>query len=289
MNLLFLGGNRYFGKAVLTRLLKKNFNIYLVNRNTKKEIIKHQNLVHISCDRKELTKYEDILKNVTFDHVVDNIAYNLEDVKYLFKILNNKIKHYIFTSSSITYLGLNDKVEVKEKDWPKGRINKSMIKKYNKKDIRYALNKRKIEKFLIGNKKINSTILRFPNVVGKNDFSNKTQKLLDYPFGKINNPDISEDDYIQFIFKEDLVKAIIKVIEIKLKKTDTFNIANEKIKIKDFYKKLYNHRKLLFKKKKFLLYRKFPLPVNSLLNCKKIEKKINIKFSSINKILNLIN
>ena len=36
MNLLFIGGNRYFGKEVLNRLLKKNLNIYLVNRNTKR-------------------------------------------------------------------------------------------------------------------------------------------------------------------------------------------------------------------------------------------------------------
>ena len=109
MNLLFIGGNRYFGKEVLNRLLKKNLNIYLVNRNTKKETIKHQNLFHIKCNRNDLIKYENIFENVVFDYVFDNIAYNLNDVKYLFKILRNKIKHYIFTSSSITYLGLNDK------------------------------------------------------------------------------------------------------------------------------------------------------------------------------------
>lgn len=288
MNLLFIGGNRYFGKEVLNRLLKKNLNIYLVNRNTKKETIKHQNLFHIKCNRNNLIKYENIFENVVFDYVFDNIAYNLDDVKYLFKILRNKIKHYIFTSSSITYLGLNDKIEIKEKDWSKGRLNMNMIKKYKPKDIKYALNKKEIEKFLIKNKNFSSTILRLPNVIGKNDFSKKTQKLLDYPFGKINNPDIFEDDYIQFILKEDLVSAIIKIIEIKPKRTDTFNVANKKIKIKNFYKELYNQRKSSFNKKNSSLFRKFPLPVNSLLNCRKIEKKINIRFSSINKILNLI-
>ena len=142
MNLLFIGGNRYFSKEVLNRLLKKNLNIYLVNRNTKKETIKHQNLIHIICDRNNLIKYENIFENIVFDYVFDNIAYNLDDVKYLFKFLRNKIKHYIFTSSSITYLGLNHKIEVKEKDWFKGRLNRSMIKKYTAKDIKYALNKK---------------------------------------------------------------------------------------------------------------------------------------------------
>ena len=87
--------------------------------------------------------------------------------------MRNKIKHYIFTSSSITYLGLNHKIEVKEKDWFKGRLNRSMIKKYTAKDIKYALNKKEIEKFLIKNKNFSSTILRVPNVIGKNDFSKK--------------------------------------------------------------------------------------------------------------------
>ena len=37
MNILFLGGSRYFGKAVLDKILKekKNF-VFLVNRNSKK-------------------------------------------------------------------------------------------------------------------------------------------------------------------------------------------------------------------------------------------------------------
>ena len=85
-----------------------------------------------------------------------------------------------------------------------------------------------------------------------------------------------------------MASAIIKIIEINPKKTDTFNVANKKITIKNFYKELYNQRKSSFKKKNNFLFRKFPLPVNSLLNCRKIEKKINVRFSSINKILNLI-
>ena len=122
----------------------------------------------------------------------------------------------------------------------------------------------------------------------KNDFSNKTQKLLAYPFGKIDNSNISDDDYIQFILKEDLVRVIVKIIDTKNKKTDSFNVANKKIKIKNFYKRLYNLKKIPFNQKNSFIDKKFPLPINSLMNCKKIEKKFNIKFSSINKILNLI-
>ena len=288
MNILFLGGNRYFGKIVLKELLRKNHNIFLLNRNSKRKKIRHKNLIYLKCDRKNIKNYKHLIKGVMFDKVFDNIAYKLEDVKNLHNILKKKIKHYIFTSSIITYLNTNDGYEVTEKDWFKGKINKKMIKKYNKDEIRYAINKRKIEHYLIKNKKINSTILRIPAVIGENDFSFKTKKLINYPYEKIESNKISINDYIQFIFKEDLVRVIVKILEKKTNKTNVFNIANNKIKIKNFYNRLYKIKKILKKRKKNSLNYIFPVPVNSLMNCDKIKKKMNIKFSSINKVLNLI-
>ena len=89
-NVLFLGGNRYFGRLVLHKLLKKNYNIYLINRNSKKEKIQNKNLIHICCDRGKLDKIKNLFDNVTFDYVFDNIAYKLKDVKTLHKLLHGK-------------------------------------------------------------------------------------------------------------------------------------------------------------------------------------------------------
>jgi len=288
MNILFLGGNRYFGKLILRKLLNKNHNIFLVNRNSKEEQIKHKNLIHIKCDRKNIKNYKNLIKGVVFDKVFDNIAYKLEDVRNLHSILKNRIKHYIFTSSTITYLNLNNGYEVKEEEWSRGRLNKKFLKKYTKNEINYAINKREIEYYLINNKKIISTILRVPGVIGKNDFSLKTQKLIDYPYEEIKKNKILMNNYLQFIFKDDLVKIILKIIEKKTTKTDVFNVANNKIRIKDFYKKLgkiQNTRKI---KKNFSFKSTFPLPTNILMNCRKIKKKIGIRFSSINRGLSSI-
>ena len=95
------------------------------------------------------------------------------------------------------------------------------------------------------------------------------------------------NNYIQFILKDDLVKIILKIIKKNIKKTDVYNIANNKIKIKNFYNKLYKVKKLI-KKKNYQLNHHFPLPINSLMNCEKIKRKMKIKFSSINKIINSI-
>ena len=281
MNILFLGGSRYFGKKVLNQLLRTKHKIFLVNRNTKKENYQNTNLVYIKSDRNNLRKKKDKIKNIFFDVVFDNIAYKLKDVLKLHALLKNNYKHYIFTSSIITYLNLNNGYEVKENEWPKGKINKFVKLKYNNYQLKYAINKKKIENYLINNKKINSTILRVPAVLGKNDFSKKTEQLLNFSKNKIQKD--LQNNYIQFIFEQDLAKIILKIINKKTSSSDVFNVANKKIKIKDFYIQVNNIKKKLRKKNKKINNKNFPLPINSLMNCNKIKKKLGIKFSSINR------
>ncbi len=289
MNILILGGNRYFGKSVLEELLKEKHKIYLINRNTKKKKFRHNNLIHIISDRKNINNLKPLFKNINFDFVLDNIAYKLNDVKILHKLLKKKIKHYIFTSSVITYLNSNDCYEAKETDWFKGKINNNWIKikKFKDIDIQYAKNKKKIENYLIKNNTIKYTILRVPNVIGKNDFSNKTQRLLNYPYNEKFETDISGDDLMQFILKEDLVKVITRIIKKNPKNSEIYNVGNKKIKIKEFYKKLkmskYNRKNKFVEPNNI-----FPFSLNNLMNCNKVKKKLNIKFTSINKTLRLI-
>ncbi len=285
MNILVLGGNRFFGKEVLKKLLSKNHKVYLVNRCTRKNL-SHKNLELICTDRKDLKKYYNLFDKIYFEKIFDNIAYSLNEVKLLINLLKGKFNHYILTSSSISYLDINTNSEKKEKDWKKGRITNDFKKKYNITDIKYAINKRKIENFLINNKKILSTIIRIPNVIGKEDFSKKTQKLIRFNYNPQKNKNF-EDRFIQFIFKDDLVKIILKIINSKPNKKEQYNIANEKIKIKDFYYSILKNKNL---KKKYLSFTcdEFPMPINTLLDCKKIKKKFKINFSNLNKILNSI-
>ena len=281
MNILFLGGNRYFGKKILSRLLKSKHTIYLINRDSKKYKHKNKNLIHIKSDRNKLKKNGNKIKNIFFDVVFDNIAYKLSDVLKLHSFLKNNFNHYIFTSSIITYLNLNTGHEVSENEWHKGKINNSVKLKYSNYQLKYAINKKRIENYLINNKNINSTILRVPAVIGKKDFSKKTERLLNYQSDKIKKKYLSE--YIQFIFEKDLVRIIFKIINKKENKCCIYNVANQKIKIKDFYIKLSKIKKKFKIKDKKISNNTFPLPINSLMNCSKIKKKYKFKFSSIDK------
>ena len=102
-----------------------------------------------------------------------------------------------------------------------------------------------------------------------------------YNEDKKNN--FSKFDKFQYVFKDDLVKICLKLIETKNLKTSSFNIANKKIQIKKFYNKL---RKV---KRKTININKnvnepFPIPVNSFIASEKIKKELNFRFSSVDKV-----
>ena len=143
MKILFLRAIDFLEKEVLSELLKNKKNkIYLVNR-TKRDIEK--NLIQIIIDRKKLNKIEPQLLNQKFDVVFDNIGYELKDVKMLEKILKNKVRHYIFTSSVMTYLNLAQNFEVNERDWFRKKSKNNMNKYYRLDEIDYAKKKKKLK------------------------------------------------------------------------------------------------------------------------------------------------
>ena len=123
-----------------------------------------------------------------------------------------------------------------------------MNKYYRLDEIDYAKKKKKIENYLIYKSKLNYTILRIHNVIGENDFSLKFEKLFNYNWHKYNKKFFNKNDYIQFCFKDDLVKIIYKLISRKNNRKNIFNVSNDKILIKDFYKQIKNKNINIIKK-----------------------------------------
>ena len=280
MNILILGGNRYFGKSILKILSKKKNKIFLVNRGFKPNF-KNKNIKYIKIDRRKIKKNSKYFNNIYFHKVFDNNAYRLCDVKNLLRNIKNNFKHYIITSSSITYLNLHLKKKVAENEWYKGKYSLDFKRKFKSKEISYAKNKRAIEKFLTKQKKINYTILRIPAVLGKNDFSGKTKNLISYDYYK-NFSQFNSQDEIQFIYKEDLIKIIIKIIYDNNFKQKAINIANDPIKIQTFYKILNKN------KKKFLKKLEFPIPKNTKICNSKLKKMLRNSLTPSKKIINKI-
>ena len=286
MNILLLGGNRFFGKKLLKKLSTcKTINIYVLNRGNKKietNILKKKNVIFLRCDRKNKVEMKKILQNIRFDLIFDNCAYEVNDVKNLLQIVNNKNVVYLFSSTVMSYLNLYLKETLHERRWHAGSSTRKMKGIYMDHELNYAKNKRKIEKFLIKNKKIKYIILRIHNVIGIDDFSKKTFKLFMSSIAQAKKYNINEYDNFQFTYDQDLIKIIYQLIISYPKKSNVFNICNDPINVKQFYrlKNRYFQKKLVI-----INDEKFPLPKNVIMDNTKIKNKLNFNFTPITKIV----
>lgn len=282
MKLLFLGGNRFFGKKIIFELSKNYKNqIYLINRSNKKNL-KKKNIFLIKSNRNNFDLIKKKIDNIKFDFVIDNIAYKEQDVKEIFNKFKSNFKHYIFTSSVMTYLDASLTRICSENIKNKKQSIKKLKSMYQKDEVKYALNKLKVENYLIRNEK-NFTILRLHNVIGKNDFSKKTSKLLNFSDSKFIKK--NSNKLIQFIYDRDLILIFKKILKNSKNHKYIYNVANDPISVRDFYK----IRDKYNKKKNSLKNQAFPLPLNNLINNNKIKKQTKINFTNLERIIKNLN
>ena len=152
---------------------------------------------------------------------------------------------------------------------------------YYSHELNYARNKREIENFLIKNKKIKYIILRIHNVIGKSDFSKKTDKLFYSSLKNLKKYNIGEEDYFQFAYDKDLIKIIYKLILNVPKKSNIFNICNDSIKVEKFIK----IKNRYSAKYKLLKDEKFPFPRNVIMKNNKIQRTLKFKFTPLKLVI----
>lgn len=94
--ILITGGTTFVSKYVANYFLNNNYDVYVLNRNTKSQV---EGVILIKSDRHELGNK---LKGMYFDVVVDVNAYNGEDICDLVNALDS-YGQYIMISSSAVY------------------------------------------------------------------------------------------------------------------------------------------------------------------------------------------
>lgn len=90
------GGTTFVSKFVASYYVKKGYDVYVLNRNTKEQV---KGVKLIRADRNALG---DKLKNQKFDVIFDITSYTQKDAEYLVEALG-EIKEYILISSSAVY------------------------------------------------------------------------------------------------------------------------------------------------------------------------------------------
>ena len=278
MNILIFGGNRYFGKLLIMRLLQnKKINIFVVNRAQKKNI-KNKNVILLKSDRNDINYLKKNIGKTKFDFVIDNSAYNFKTISNFYRNFKKNIGRYIFSSTVMVYFDTSFKLIAKENDLNKFTSKNLLKLNYNDYEIEYAKNKKKAEDYIKQN--INCySIFRIHNVIGKNDFSRRTEKLFYFNPSHLKN---QKNFFIQFCYIEDLIDCYMKLIfSNNISKQNIYNVTNKPVSINYFFKLINKYIRV----KKYKTNNIFPLPINNLMDNSKICDELNIKFSTYKKIV----
>lgn len=220
MKILVTGGTVFVSKNIAEYFLNKGHEVYVLNRNTKPQII---GVKLINCDRR---KIDGRLKTYKFDAVIDVTAYKDEDINTLLDNLDG-FDSYIMISSSAVY---PETLKQPFKESDKCGVNKFWES--------YGVNKINAENALLKRVK-NSYVIRPPYLYGEYNniyreafvFDCALQKL---PFYLPKNGEMN----LQFFYIKDLCRFIDLIIK-KKPINKVFNVGNKPITVKEWVRVCY--------------------------------------------------
>jgi nucleoside-diphosphate-sugar epimerase len=229
MQVLVIGGTKYFGKLIVRRLLARGDRVTLFTRgNTRPEF--WDQVEPILGDRKDHAAFEAALAGRTFDAVIDQQAYTKEDQKSAVRALAGRVGHYVLTSTiSVYYDGYIDfhaTCPIREADLRLDPIGWDHPEGHDG----YSVGKRHCEKVLLAHPDFPSTAIRVPPVLGPEDWTLRfwllLQRVLDG--GPLPLPDGGANVF-RNIYSEDMAQAFVDVIDTPGTIGRTYNVAHPEI------------------------------------------------------------
>lgn len=103
MKVLLIGGTGVLSTDIRELSIKKNYEVYILNRGRNKNDNISEKVHFIKGDIRQVEKLKDYFKDKYFDVVVDFLSYCERDIKDTLEIFNNKCNQYIFISSATAY------------------------------------------------------------------------------------------------------------------------------------------------------------------------------------------
>lgn len=191
MNILVIGGTRYFGVPMVNRLLEQGHRVTIATRgNTRDNFL--DNVSRIIFSRTDKSSIIKTLSNTKYDLIIDKIAYCSEDVRDLLDVV--ECGRYIMMSSAAVY---DRGIDLKEKDFDP--LNKRLVW-CSRTEYEYDEIKRQAECALFQKyKHIPSLAVRYPYVVGKDDYTGRLRFYIDRTVKEIPMHIDNLDSQISFI------------------------------------------------------------------------------------------
>lgn len=190
--ILVLGGTQFFGKRLIAKLLEAGAEVTLATRGRTADSF-GDSVSRVQLERQDRNSVERALQSGEWDIVFDQTCYAPKEAADVWDVLKDQVKRYVLTSSMAVYEYGEDK---KEEDFDPSRYPFTMGTRADYKGLEgYRQAKREAEAYLIQEASIPVIAVRFPFVVGPDDYTNRLRFFVDKvgsdtPIG-VENPEAS--------------------------------------------------------------------------------------------------
>lgn len=230
MNILVIGGNRFFGKSLVDLLSTQKHSVWVMNRgNVKVDYPKRA--THIVGDREDLDLLEKTIKENEIEIVYDQVCFDAlqaQSVVNLMERLANPSLRYIFTSTQAVY---GAGTALKESDFDSYTYK---FPKPIKTEEDYGEAKKQAEAvFFQSTFKNQISAVRFPIVIGSDDYTMRFKYHVDALKSEkeVFFPNLEAS--ISFVHSDDAAIALYEIA--KSFKPGPINICAKKpIKLRSF-------------------------------------------------------
>ena len=231
MEILIIGGTRNIGHLLTLELLRQGYQVTVFNRGkTLNELPVAIRRLH--GDRSDPKSIAEALAGKSFDAVVDMALYNATDAKTISKLLEERVGQYLFISTGQVYLVRKDSPRpFRENVYENPTLEAPPRGTRDFEEWLYGVEKSQAEDVLMDAYKRRGfplTTLRLPMVNSERDHFHR---VYNYLLGLQDGGPIllPTGDHLRLrhIYGEDVVQAIIKVIEGGLGKGKAYNISQE--------------------------------------------------------------
>lgn len=179
MKIMIIGGTRFMGPYVIKKLSALGHDVMVFHRG-RTNIRLSDGVRELLGDRNRLSEYRHEIEQFRPDVVLDMILLTEQQAHELNKVVSGIVKRAVIISSCDVYRNYGMLLGKEEGPASEGKLseNAPLRKNYypyrdmksNKNDILYNYDKILVEKAVMANRDISSTILRLPMVYGPGDY-----------------------------------------------------------------------------------------------------------------------
>ena len=227
MKILVIGGTAFFGKAIVNQLVAAGHDVSVMSRGNQQPDVLGK-VSHIQCDRTNREEFASKVGGTSFDIVIDNIAYNADDVTHALGALKGNMGRYIFTSTAAMYYTGDMSMPAFEQN-----VNHNFEPPPEERDSplwTYTMGKTGGEKALLDQDSQEFVIIRPPIVLGPDDHTLRGyfyfQRLMDGKPIIITNAGVQS---FRIVYSEDLAKGYVLCLENEIAKNNTYNIVQQEV------------------------------------------------------------